>query len=189
MFTPSFMSWPLRSFCVGRLVWVVAMFTLVGARAEESKPAGRAARLGFSYDPRVRAAALAEQKGKTLELGPTEPGVVRLPKYEVVERPLVFTEDEMLTEQGRVELAKKRYLSPIYQKTIGPLAAVAALLAAPLGGWQPNSPEALALYYEDDTKRRRAEMSGLEDVARLAEEAKAIRVEQRRKRAEKTTGK
>lgn len=186
MLTLSFTSWPLRADCVGRFVAALAMFAVVGVRAEEGKPAGRAARLGFTYDPTVRAAGLGHQKGRTLELGPTEPGVVRLPNYAVVERPLVFTEDEMLTAQGRVDLAKKRYLSPIYQKTIGPLMAVVGFLAAPLGGWRPNSPEAMALYYDDDAKRRRAEMSGLEDIARLADEAKAIRAEQRRKSREKT---
>lgn len=186
MVIPSCASWLPRPVCAGRLVWAVTLLAAVSVRADATKPAGRAARLGFTYDPTVRAAAQAEEKRATLELGPAEPGVVRLPNYEVVERPLIFTEDELLTPQGRVDLAKKRYLAPIYQKTIGPIAAVAGLLANPLGGWRPNSPEALALYYDDDMKRRNGEMRDLVGVARLAEDAKAIRRESRRKKAENT---
>jgi hypothetical protein len=158
----------------------------VPATKAEAKQSGRAARLGFKYDPQAHAAAATKKGGTALDLEPAEPGVVRLPKYEVVERPLVFTEDEMLTPQGRVDLAKKRYLAPIYQKTLGPLAAVAGLLANPLGGWNANTPEALALYYDDDMKRRNAEMRDLEDVAGLADAAKAVRAESRRRKTEKS---
>jgi hypothetical protein len=42
----------------------------------------------------------------------------------------------------------------------------------------------LALYYDDDMKRRNGEMRDLVGVARLAEDAKAIRKESRRKKAE-----
>lgn len=152
----------------------------------EGTQSERAARLGFSYDPRVREAATAGRKGDTLELEPPDPGVVRLPKYKVVERAIPLREYEMLTPEGRVELAKKRHLSPIYQKTLGPLAAVAALLHNPLGGWNPNTGEAMAIYEDNENLRRRNEMSDLSGIAEFAEQAKKIRAEGRRQRAEKS---
>jgi hypothetical protein len=106
------------------------------------------------------------------EADPPPPGVVRLPKYVVREKGVALTEYELLTPSGRVEVAEKRYLSPMYRKTIGPLAALVSLVNNPLGGWSPNAPEAMALYEQDEAIRRNHEIEGLMDLAQLAEAAK-----------------
>lgn len=167
--------------------WVLAMIwcaTQLSALAAEPK-SERAARLGFEYDPKIReAAAAAKSPGGTLELEPPDPDVIRLPKYEVTERRIPLREDELLTPEGRVALAKKRYLTPMYQKVFGPLAAVASLLNNPLGGWNPNGPEAMAIYEDDLNLQRRKEMQGLVELATLAEQTKKEKAKASRGKAE-----
>ncbi|ACB76409.1 hypothetical protein [Opitutus terrae] len=142
----------------------------------------RAARLGFRFDQQAHDAAVAaREKGGTLDLDPADPDVVRLPKYEVQERRIGLSENEMLTSEGRVALAKKRHLTPVYQKIFGPLAAVASLLNNPLGGWKPNAPEAMAIYEDNLALERRKEMA---DLAGLA--AYADRVNQQKERTAKS---
>ncbi len=138
------------------------------ADAAEENASGR---LGFSFDPGYREKAEAEDKAK-LEakrlgaIGTTE-GILLLPKLQVEEDRVRIPEHELLTRYGRRELAKQRYLNPGYQKTLGRLAAVAALLANPLGGWNPNNAEASVLYEQDEDLRRRMEMDDLESLQRL----------------------
>jgi hypothetical protein len=92
-------------------------------------------------------------------------GILRLSKYVVTDERVRLEEREMLTSKGRLEVAKPRYLTPMYQKTLGPLIAVATLLANPLRGWTPNAPEAMALYEDDEQKRRNTEIKDLMDLA------------------------
>jgi hypothetical protein len=133
--------------------------------AEDSR--SKIARLGFAFDQRAHDAAVAADKARAdLERENDEQvilsdGVIRLPKYYVNEERMPFNKREILTPEGRLAVAKKRYISPVYAKTLGPLSAVASLLANPLGGWQPNDPEAMTLYYDQDQKRRNAEMKEL----------------------------
>jgi len=127
--------------------------------AEEADP--KLARLGFAFDQRAHEAAVAAANAdqESEKHGPGD--VIRLPKYFVTEKRLPFTEREIQTPKGRLELAKKTYLSPVYQKTFGPLSNIYALFYNPLGGWHPNDPEAMALYQDADQMRRNQEMEAL----------------------------
>lgn len=143
------------------------------------KQSERSTRLGFSFDQKAHDARVAakerERKGAGFANEPLDPDVVRLPNYDVREQPIELEDDETLTAKGRLEVAKKRHLTPMYQKTFGPLSAVLGLLNNPLGGWNPNGPEAMALYEDAAQKRRNARMSELQDLAELAELAKTTK--------------
>jgi hypothetical protein len=79
-----------------------------------------------------------------------------MPKVIVREQKKVPPERELLTPQGRLAAAQKTYLSPVYQKTLGPLVQIASYCFQPLtllGGWRPNEAEAMTLYWEDDRRR------------------------------------
>lgn len=148
----------------------------LAAEANEASAEGKVSRLGFVFDPQVRASALASAKkneNATSGDGAVPAGVVRLPRYVVTEQLLRLKPEELLTPDGRLETAKKRYLNRGYQKTLGQLAAVAGLLANPLGGWAPNAPEAMALYADDEQKRRDGEMSDLNELVSLHRELSA----------------
>jgi hypothetical protein len=139
--------------------------TLSAAEDSEQK----LTRLGFAFDQHAHEVAVATTG---VEPGPGKRGtgdVILLPKYYVSEKRLPFTDHEILTPQGRLELAKKTYLSPVYQKTFGPLSAVLSLLNNPLGGWHPNGPEAMALYDDAEQMRRNKEMKELVRLDTLVE--------------------
>lgn len=150
-------------------------FPLKTALAEETADS-RASRLGFRFDRKTHDAAVAadtaRRAGTTLDIEATPDGVIRLPKHVVTADRVPLEENEILTPKGRVELAKKRHLSPMYQKTVGPLAAIAGLIMNPLGGWNPNGPEAMALYEDNQNTLRKKRLNELEDLAELAEWAK-----------------
>jgi hypothetical protein len=129
------------------------------------------ARLGFTFDPKAHEQAGAKENSDS-EIQ-TDNNVLRLPKYQVTGKRLPFNEREILTPKGRLVLAKKTYLTPAYQKTLGPLSALAGFLANPLGGWQPNDPEAMALYEDVQQKRRNTEMKYLAGMARTADQSAA----------------
>jgi hypothetical protein len=144
-----------------------------------------ASRLGFRFDQKAHDAALAaraENGGEIFLNEPVDPDVIRLPKYIVKERNEPVTEDNVLTTEGKIERAKKRQLSPLYQKTLGPLTAVASLINNVLGGWNPNGREATLL--EDDAQglRRKHEMSDLNDLNRIAELARKAEASEARKK-------
>jgi hypothetical protein len=53
-----------------------------------------------------------------------------------------------LTDGAKLEIAEKRYISPLYRVTFGPLSQVAAYyfnFLSVLHGWHPNEAEALRL--------------------------------------------
>lgn len=177
---------PAAVFVSGRFwlgVGLIAVALNAMVSAEETQN-GRTARLGFRFDQQARDAAIAaEKKSGVLEDLPADADVIRLPKYQVTEQRIPLEEHELLTPQGRLDVAKKRYLTPLYQKTLGPLAAVASLLNNPLGGWNPNGPEAMALYEDNENLRRRNRINELSEIAGLAEQAKRIKAEPSRQRA------
>jgi hypothetical protein len=133
-----------------------------------------ASRLGFRFDRQAREAALAKAKAESDALFAEAPDsdVVRLPKYLVTEDPVLLEEHEVLTPKGKIAVAEKRYLAPMYKKTVGPLMAIASFLNNPLGGWSPNAPEAMAIYEDFEAKRRRNRISELTELAELADRAK-----------------
>ena len=143
------------------LAWIVWLGTPCAAEDLENK----VARLGFKFDQRAHDAAVAAAKASSEreDRGPEvlADGVIRLPKYYVNEERMPFSTREILTPEGQLAVAKKRDISPVYAKTLGPLSAVASLLMNPLGGWQPNDPEAMALYKDEEQKQRNADMKAL----------------------------
>ena len=134
-----------------------------------------ASRLGIHFDQKAHDALAAAKQGP-VESGfssePHDPDVIRLPKYVVTEERFPLEEYELLTPKGRVAVAEKRYLAPIYQKTIGPLSAIATFLNDPLRGWQPNAPEAIAIYEDFENVRRRERTKELTSLAALADSTK-----------------
>ena len=128
-------------------------------------------RLGFAFDQHAHdvavAAVLEKQNTGSLEQADD---IIHLPKYIVSEKRVPFVARDILTPEGRVTLAEKRYISPVYRKTFGPLSAIAGLLMNPLGGWQPNGPEAMALYEDDERMRRGNETKALMRLDALHED-------------------
>ena len=151
-------------------------------------PAGSAAsRLGIHFDQKAHDAAVA--KKRALDGGifaePHDADVIRLPKYVVKEERFPLEEYELLTPKGRVAVAEKRYLTPIYQKTVGPLMAIATFLNDPLGGWRPNAPEAIAIYEDFENVRRRERTKELTSLAALADSTKPQPVKPLKDRAKR----
>jgi hypothetical protein len=145
--------------------------TSVDAEASGNETANR---LGFHFDQKAHEAAVAARakEGGAFLNEPVDPDVIRLPKYTVRDKKVWSSDFSMETPKGRIEKAKKQYLSPMYQKTLGPIAAAAAFLHNVLGGWNPNTPEAMAIYEDNEALRRRNEMSELNGLSELAEKAK-----------------
>jgi hypothetical protein len=133
-------------------------------------PNSHLSRLGFTYNPTVHDAAQKKApKSPAAAEEPAPAGVFRLPKYTVAEKPVPIEPNSLLTAKGRVDLAEKRTLAPLYQKTIGPLMAVVSLLHDLNGGWNPNAPEAIAIYEDIKQRDRNAQMADLNDLSELAD--------------------
>jgi hypothetical protein len=137
--------------------------------AEDSEQ--KTARLGFVFDQQAHDAAIARRHAEQEkhDASAQADDVIHLPKYYVTEERMPFTTREILTPEGRVALANKRYISPVYRKSLGPLSAIASLLMNPLGGWRPNDPEAMALYEDDERLRRKNETKELMRLEALKE--------------------
>ena len=134
--------------------------------------------LGFTYDPKIHVAAEAAAAAKAAaepgEGTASADGVLHLPKYVVAKKRQELVGRELLSDKGRLELAKQRYISPVYAKTLGPLAALAGFLANPLGGIVANNAEAMALYEDDERKRRNLEAADLDSLVKLSDQLKSI---------------
>ncbi len=152
------------------LIWAGAIGTIRAGEPAEDK----IARLHVSFDSHARETAGAADKVALADEQPngefTADDVLHLRKMIVTERRQQLIERDLLTPKGRLDLAKKRYLTPAYQKTLGPLAQVAAYyfdFLAIFGGWHPNDAEAMLLYEDDAQKRRNTEMAELLSLARF----------------------
>jgi hypothetical protein len=181
--------------CLVPAIFVHCLFASIGdASAVPAQPAPAsgprspksAARLGFRFDQEAHDAAAKNAPGTSIFLEPAEADVLRLPNYEVIEDPVNIREHRILTPKGWVELAKKRYLAPGYQKTLGQLMAVPTFLNNPLGGWSPNAPEALAIYADFEALRRKKEMAELTGLARFAEKAKNSKTQKPREKSKRS---
>jgi len=154
----------LAAFAAGSL----ALATATAAEGDRSQ----LDRLGSHFDQKAHDEAVAAEAARqapslSTDADDNDPDIVRLPRYVVEDKRVRLADHEVLGDAGRIELAKKRYLSPVYQETLGPLSALAGLLANPLGGWNPNAPEAMALYEQDEQIRRNTEMDELLDLEAL----------------------
>jgi hypothetical protein len=132
-------------------------------------------RLGFKFDPQAHEAAVdntakvtAGSSLEELEAASPADDIFHLSKVVVTGKRIPFNERDVLTAAGRLDVAKKTYLTPAYEKTFGPLGTLASYyfnFLAVFGGWHPNDADALALYADADQKRRNIEMNSLLEVA------------------------
>jgi hypothetical protein len=160
------------------LIWGAWSGTTHAAGSSDEK----LTRLGFTFDPHAHDAAVAAAGASATADSDAPPiGVLRLPKYVVTDDRVRLDAHEILTPKARVEFAEQRFLSPMYQKTLGPLIAVASLLANLKDGWAVNSREALALYEDDAQKRRNTEMKDLTDLAAMRDPPKKKPADQKEK--------
>lgn len=128
-------------------------------------------RLGFKFDPRTQVAALdntgkltTEKSLADIEAAASADDMLHLSKVIVTGKRIPFNARDVLTPAGRLDFAKKTYLTPAYEKTFGPLGAMASYyfnFQAIFGGWRPNDADAVALYADADQKRRNIEMNSL----------------------------
>lgn len=98
------------------------------------------------------------------EVPSVAPAPYRLPPYYVREKELRLKERELLTEHGKLLYAKKRFLSPSYQKIFGPLSQLAGYylnFLSLFGGWHPNDAEARVLMEQEERLERMRELSNL----------------------------
>jgi hypothetical protein len=154
------------------LIWAGAIGSIQGGEPAED----RVARLRFTFDPQARETAVAAGKAALADEPPagefTADDVLHLRKMIVTGSRPQLIERDLLTPKGRLDLAKKVYLTPVYEKTFGPLSQLAAYYTdflAIFGGWHPNDGEAMALYEDDAQKRRNTEMADLMNLVRLGE--------------------
>ena len=119
-------------------------------------------RLGIVYTPPPAATPKPDEPIASAP-GP----ILVLPQLDVRADRVDLEEHRILTDKGRLDVAKRRHLSPLYRKTLGPLSLVATLAADPLlllGGSRANDAEALALHAEEERVRRRTETAELIDL-------------------------
>jgi len=75
-----------------------------------------------------------------------------------------LSETDVLTDSGKLEIAEKRYISPLYRATFGPLSQVAGYyfnFLSILHGWHPNEVEAMTLYRQDERLKMLGELGSL----------------------------
>ena len=160
-----------RSALIIGLVWAGAFGAIRAGEAVEDK----VARLRIAFDPHPRATAVAGDRPAFAD-GPSSgefaaDDVLHLQKMVVAARRQQLIERDLLTPSGKLDLARQLYLTPVYQKTLGPLSQVAAYyfdFLAIFGGWHPNDAEAMALYEDDAQKRRNTEMAELISLDRFS---------------------
>jgi len=126
-----------------------------------------AARLGVSFSPPAKegeSTSAAPQPAPVVSPGPVTQGTVILEPYLVTTPRVKLTEKEILTNKGRLALAEKEQITPLYRLTFGPLSQLAAYYfdwTSILGGWHPNSREAMTLYRQDERLKMLDEMDSL----------------------------
>jgi hypothetical protein len=94
----------------------------------------------------------------------SDPEVVEMAPLIVWDTRVKLTEADALTDRGRLEIAEKRYISPLYRVTFGPLGQVAAYyfnFLTILNGWHPNEAEAMTLYRQDERLKMLGELDSL----------------------------
>lgn len=159
------------------LAALTCLAAVAAGEAGSSEPSPRvttAERLRVEFAPKANASTARP----TVPAYPTpdNTAVVRLPRFDVRERPIPLRDHEVLTPKGRLAVAKATTLSPAYRYTFGPLSWAAMLYFNPLAllaGAKPNDAEALVLHEQNEAIRRDREIRTLEDLGALAERAVA----------------
>jgi hypothetical protein len=159
-------------------VWILAAFvSLATARADDSpEAAGRAGsratarhltaaeRMGFEYAPKDLPVLSEAADAKPAPFVGEIAGEGILPRMVISADRVHLNSEEILTDKGRLEVAQKRHLTPLYRATLGPLSVLAGYYMNPfslLGGWHPNEAEAMILYRQEEKLQRRDEMDSL----------------------------
>jgi hypothetical protein len=126
-----------------------------------------AARLGLKFSPPAKeeeSSVVVPRSPSAVFPDPVAPGTVLLPTFVITERRVKLTEKSVLSDKGRLEIAEKQCLTPLYRVTFGPLAQIATYyfdFLSILGGWHPNELEARELYREEERLRMLSEMDSL----------------------------
>ena len=126
------------------------------------------ARLGIAFSPPAKASeSAAVAVPHIFPMGssdPIAPDTVLLNPFYITGPRVKLTEKQTLTNKGRLALAEKQHITPLYRATFGPLSQLAAYYfdwTSILGGWHPNSREAMALYRQDERLKMLDEMDSL----------------------------
>ena len=86
-----------------------------------------------------------------------------------------LTAADVLPDGAKLEIAEKRYISPLYRVTFGPLSQVAAYyfnFLSVLHGWHPNEAEALTLYRQDERLKMLGALDSLAELETIGGDSK-----------------
>lgn len=126
------------------------------------------ARLGISFSPpaakETESAPASVPSFPTGSSEPIAPGIVLLDPYYISGPRVKLSEKQTLTGKGRLALAQKQQITPLYRLTFGPLSQLAAYYLnwpSILGGWHPNQAEAMTLYRQEERLKMLDEMDSL----------------------------
>jgi hypothetical protein len=148
----------------GLVVYGLAGSQCVFSQSEDPKAHRYSVTTEFRYEaPKAASEQVAEEATNA-------PAPYRLPPYYVREKELRLRETELLTDRGKLLYAKKRFLSPVYQKVFGPISQLASYyfnFLNILGGWHPNDAEAMALLQDEERKERIQEAAALSRLERI----------------------
>lgn len=160
--------------------------------SSERRALSAADRLGFAFDPAAKDGGSAvvdpRMPPAVSSISPDDmaPGTVILPPFVVTAPGVRLRDEDLLTGEARLILAEKKYLSPLYRATIGPLSQIAGYcnnFPSILQGWHPNEAEAMTLYREDKRLEMLSEFDSMirlemTDNAKEAQELRRLRTEE-----------
>jgi len=109
------------------------------------------------------------------KLPPHDPEVVEMAPLIVWGTRVKLAETDVLTDTAKLEIAEKKYISPLYRVTFGPLSQVAAYyfnFLSVLHGWHPNEAEALTLYRQDERLKMLGELGSLAELETIGGDSK-----------------
>ena len=110
-----------------------------------------------------------------VRLPPPDPEVVQMAPVIVWGARVKLTATDVLSDGAKLEIAEKRYISPLYRVTFGPLSQVAAYyfnFLSVLHGWHPNEAEALTLYRQDERLKMLGELGSLAELETIGGDSK-----------------
>ncbi len=139
-----------------------------------SKPSAQLARDITSLLPRWHPPPPEPEKAPL----PPDPGVIRMKPFVVRGERVRLTDADVLTGAARVKAAEKKYLSPAYRRTFGPLSQIAGYFAnflSILHGWHPNAAEAATLLHQEERLKMLNEMDEFTRIEALGGNAADVK--------------
>jgi hypothetical protein len=155
-----------------------------GGAPSKVPPLSASGRLGLSFSPPPKTGenpTVLSPSPPAIFPDPVSPGTVILSPFLVTTPRVKLTERDILTAKGRLALAQKQQLTPLYRVTFGPLSQLAAYYfdwTSILGGWHPNQVEAMVLYRQEEALRKQREMDYLIRLETLDEKSDAKKTPQ-----------